>query len=236
MYKQHIILDFEMNPVSKKFNDVREHLHREIIEIGAIKLNSNGEVVDTFSCFIKPQFSTDVAGYITKLTGIKTADIYQAASFQEAIQRFAQWIGTSMTRIYSWSNADLIQLRTECSFKQVAFPANMARWMDFQILFPRLMEIKQYKNRMSLQEAAEWYGVTFDNKGAHRALYDAKITTELVIPVLTGEYMTQRDCLKKAMQKDEEEEKNFGFCLADLCNSFLGQLVSNDRSEPEYVS
>lgn len=52
MYDQHIILDFEMNPVSKKNATTRVELKREIIEIGAVKLNSKYEVVDTFSCFI----------------------------------------------------------------------------------------------------------------------------------------------------------------------------------------
>lgn len=28
MYDQHIILDFEMNPVLKKYAEVRKHLHR----------------------------------------------------------------------------------------------------------------------------------------------------------------------------------------------------------------
>lgn len=54
MYDQHIILDFEMNPVSKKNAAARAELKREIIEIGAVKLNSKYEVVDRFSCFIKP--------------------------------------------------------------------------------------------------------------------------------------------------------------------------------------
>ena len=66
MYDQHIILDFEMNPVLKKYAEVRKHLHREIIEIGATKVSPDGRVLDTFSCFVKPKFSSDVAEYITK--------------------------------------------------------------------------------------------------------------------------------------------------------------------------
>lgn len=101
MYNQHIILDFEMNPVAKKFEEARKQLHREIIEIGAAKVNAKGEIIDTFSCFVKPEYSSDVAGYITKLTGIKTTDVYQAVTFAEAIQCFSEWIGSEKTRIYS---------------------------------------------------------------------------------------------------------------------------------------
>lgn len=235
MYDQHIILDFEMNPVLKKYAEVRKHLHREIIEIGATKVSPDGRVLDTFSCFVKPKFSSDVAEYITKLTGIKTTDIYNAVSFSEAIQSFSKWIGHGKTRIYSWSNSDLIQLKSECAFKQVPFPTNMSRWMDFQIIYPRIMEIKQYKRLMSLREAAEWYGISFDQKGAHRALYDAKITTELVITVLTGEYISQRECLKKVIHRDEKEKQETRLSLSDLCSGFFSQFISNETLEPEYV-
>ena len=235
MYDQHIILDFEMNPVAKKYTEARKWLYREIIEIGATKVNSKGEIIDTFSCFVKPQFSSDVAGYITKLTGIKTTDVYRADSFAEAIQHFSEWIGSKRTRIYSWSNSDLLQIKNECAFKHVPFPLNMNRWMDFQVVYPRLMEIRQCKNLMSLHEAAEWYGVPFDQKGAHCALYDAKVTTELVVPVLTGDYLSQRECLKDIIYNDAKEEKASGICLSDLCSSFFDQFVSNDGREPEYA-
>ena len=48
MYKYHIILDLEMNPVSKEHKNVYENLSQEIIEIGAVKLNEHLEIVDTF--------------------------------------------------------------------------------------------------------------------------------------------------------------------------------------------
>lgn len=235
MYDQHIILDFEMNPVAKSFDEASKLLHREIIEIGATKVNNNGEVLDTFSCFVKPEFSSDIAGYITKLTGIKTTDVYQSASLAEVLRQFSEWIGAKKTRIYSWSNSDLIQLKNECSYKDIVFPFNMHRWMDFQVVFPKLMEIRQCKNLMSLHEAAEWYGVSFDQRGTHRALYDAKVTTELVVSVLTGEYINQREFLKSVIHRDENEEKDPGFCLADICSSFFGQFLYNEQCEPEYV-
>lgn len=235
MYDQHIILDFEMNPVAKKYEDARTHLHREIIEIGATKVNSSGEIIDTFSCFVKPEFSSDIAGYITRLTGIKTTDVYQAACLADALNSFSEWIGEPKTRIYSWSDSDLMQLKSECSYKNILFPYNMYRWMDFQVVFPKLMKIEQHKNLMSLHEAAEWFGVIFDQKGAHRALYDAKVTTELVIPVLTGEYIKQRECLKSVIHHDMDEKKSSGFCLADLCGSFFEQFVINEQCEPEFV-
>lgn len=235
MYQQHIILDFEMNPVAKKYATVRKQLHREIIEIGAVRLNSEGNFQDSFSCFIKPEFSADIATYITKLTGIKKADVYQADSFEKAVWEFSKWIGSGKTRIYSWSSSDQKQLLTECSFKQVNFPGNMQRWIDFQRVFPRLMELRQSKNLMSLHEAAEWYGISFNYVEAHRALYDAKITAELVVQAITGKYVIQRNCLKEILQGDETGEQNSEFSLEKLCDKFFYHFSINEKSEPKCI-
>ena len=233
MYKQHIILDFEMNPVPKKSSSVRQCLCREIVEIGAVKLNERYEEVDRFNCFVKPQHSTDVAAYITKLTGIRNSDVQQAISFEEAVVALRQWIGGDATRIYSWSACDLIQLRTECDYKGILFPDNMRRWVDFQPLYPRFMGIDQRKPLMSLCEAAEWYGVTMDTKKAHRALYDAEITANLVKPILTGDYRKQRECLKQTIIKQEHTYS--GMSLGDACGGVLNQLLKRMMAEPEFA-
>lgn len=60
MYEQHIIIDFEMNPVSSKNRDVRKELRNEIIEIGAVKLDRYNRIVDRFSCLIKPQYNEEI--------------------------------------------------------------------------------------------------------------------------------------------------------------------------------
>lgn len=176
MYDCHIILDFEMNPVSKKNVAARAELKREIIEIGAVKLNAEYEVVDTFSYFIKPEYSAGVTDYITRLTGIRTSDVSRAANYGEALEIFNTWIGTGKNRIYSWSNSDLRQIVMECEYKNVKFPTNITRWVDFQLLFPRLMGLN-HNVQMSLHDAANWYGAEIDCKLAHRALYDAEVTT-----------------------------------------------------------
>ena len=232
MYTNHIILDFEMNPVSKKNKDAKRSMHREIIEIGAVKLNANNERVDSFSCFVKPDYSTDVTQYITKLTGIKSTDVHKALSLKEAMELFSDWIGDGKTRIYSWSDSDLNQLKQECDYKNIEMPSNMQRWIDFQPLFPRLMEIHSVKQLMSLREAASWYGLEFDSRQAHRALYDAEVTADLVAAVLTGDYRKQRNIYKNTLKSDQDYERT-GFRLGDACGGILKQFLMQMELEPE---
>lgn len=227
MYDQHIILDFEMNPVSK--GETKKELAREIIEIGAVKLNDKYEIVDYFSCLVRPQYSSDIDTYITKLTGITSADVHKSVSFCEAIEKFELWIGEGKTRIYSWSDSDLQQLKKECFAKGVRMPDNMKRWMDFQLVFPRVMKIGGRRRKMALKDAATWYGVIVDSRNAHRALYDAEITTELVIPILSGEYIKQVGAINRNMIKEQREE----VCLGDVFGSVFAQLLQGMNQELE---
>lgn len=228
MYDQHIILDFEMNPVSKKKATARAKLKREIIEIGAVKLNSNYEVADTFSCFIEPEYSSCVTDYITKLTGIRTSDVRGAVIYEEALEMFNTWIGAGKNRVYSWSDADFRQIVTECEYKNVKFPRNITRWMDFQLLFPRLMGLNQ-DALMSLHDAADWYGAEMDCKSAHRALYDAEVTAELVRGILTGEYKeiarNIHQYYKPTIQVEDQCTRRI--CLGDLFGDIFLDLMQD---------
>lgn len=93
MHKNHIVVDFEMNPVAKGNREIRQVLEKEIIEIGAIMLNEKHEVVDRFVCYVCPEYNSKVTKYITNLTGIKTTDVYRANSFEVAVKNLNQWIG-----------------------------------------------------------------------------------------------------------------------------------------------
>ena len=230
MYEQHIIVDFEMNPVAKKNSKVRKHLGNEIIEIGAVKLDNNNRIVDRFNCLIKPMYNEDISGFITRLTGIKTGNVKKSYDFETALNKFELWIGEGKTRIYSWSDADLRQLRRECSFKKLGIPSNMRRWMDFQAVYPRVMGLDS-SQKMSLELAAQWSGVLVDKKKAHRALYDAEVTAELLIPVLTGEYKKQAAIIKST----REVCANTGFVLGDVCGDMLQQFTKRSSNEMQFA-
>lgn len=232
MYDQHIILDFEMNPISKRCVEARNVLKREIIEIGAVKLNSRFEIVGTFSCFINPEYSTGIANYITKLTGIRNADMCDAVTYEVALEKFNAWIGGGKNRVYSWSNADLRQIVSECEYKNVKFPNNIDRWMDFQLIFPRLMGLN-HDTLMSLNDAADWYGIEMDSSSAHRALYDAKITTEMIRGALTGEYREVARSIHKYYKTSEqaEDQQNHGTCLGDLFGDVFHNFTIENQTE-----
>lgn len=221
MYDQHIILDFEMNPVSKANKNAEAHLYREIIEIGAVKLNEKYEITDKFSCLIKPQLNDKIERRITRLTGITFLDVCLSLPLEQALAAFSRWIGRGKTRVYSWGGSDFTDLKAECDFKGIALPENMQRWMNFQPIYLRLMKLENKKQQMSLEHAAQWYGMEFDDDKAHRALYDAKITARLVQSVLTGDYIKQVEIIGSALNGQKELKVSMG----DICGNALAKLL-----------
>ena len=203
-----VVLDFEMNPIRPP----KGNLTREIIEIGAVRLDDQYQVADRISILVKPQFAS-IDSKIKKLTGLDEAYLRHADVFDQAIQKFAQWIGGDSVQIYGWSDSDEIQFRKECEYKQIEVPANMETWIDFQPIYKEKMEIRS-EGLLSLQKAAGWHGIKFDKKEAHRAGYDAEITAALVRSVLTCEYKKYLKMIKKILEPEEEE--TFGQGLAGL--------------------
>lgn len=207
-----VVLDFEMNPI----HPPKGNLTREIIEIGAVRLDDQYQIADHFSCFVKPQYAA-IAPKIKKLTGIDEAYLRRADAFAEAMGKFSEWIDEGPAQIYGWSDSDETQFRKECEYKGVQVPANMENWIDFQPIYKEKMEIRS-EGALSLQKAAGWHGIRFDKKEAHRAGYDAEITAALVRSVLTGEYKKYLKMIKQILEPEEEE--TFGQGLEGLLSGF----------------
>jgi inhibitor of KinA sporulation pathway (predicted exonuclease) len=187
-YRNHIILDFEMNPTDKRLTrQDRGYLWQEIIEIGAVKLNADYEEVDHFSCYVRPQYNDHITREISNLTHIYSSNAFSAEPLETGLKQFAEWIGTGRTRVYSWSFSDLFQLEDECEAKQIPFPTCLGRWMNFQALYPRMLGYPQ-SNQLSLRDACQMGRVALDLEQCHGALYDAEVTTQLLIPILDGSY------------------------------------------------
>ncbi len=86
----------------------------EIIEIGAVKLDSDGNETDRLEQFVKPTHFPKLSEFCTELTSITQDMIDDAPTFTEAIQIFRDWIGYDDDFILcSWGDWDKHQLKNE---------------------------------------------------------------------------------------------------------------------------
>ncbi|MHA0857992.1 exonuclease domain-containing protein [Paenibacillus sp. CMAA1364] len=168
----YIILDIEFN--GRKF---ASDLPMEVIEIGAVRLNSQLEYMNEFSALIKPVYFSKLNSFIKKKTGIPQEDIDRAPGFVKVITDFIQWLDQSEAYLlFTWGGEDL---------KRIVYDTRMHKlddtyWMtaDYFDLLKGYTRFKNVTNDVSVEGALLDLNITATGT-AHRALDDAIMTSEV---------------------------------------------------------
>ena len=219
MYDCHVIIDLEFAPIDRKYKKEREILRHEIIQIGAILLDEHYVQTGTFTSFVKPRYLESIDPDVSKLTGIQNKDLVDAPPFEEALQALVQWIGPEdYARIYSWSHTDLYQMEDECYLKEVDFPPCMYRWMDFQKVYGRLLGCHK---KIALKDAISSVDGAFTSAQAHTALYDAQVTTDLLLLVRDEQAFREKTARIRKLFASERCSSNIGQMFGDQLSALF---------------
>ena len=177
---KHVVVDLEMNPVSREFREVRRKLNEEVIEIGAVRLDENFQQEAEFQSYVKPEYGP-IKKHITSLTGITQAMVADKKTYAACFQDFVDWVGEEETKIYSWSMSDIKQLRSECRYKLPDFDIGWlnARWVDLQQEFDDRLGLH---NSLALKHALGAMDHKFEGT-QHTALADA-INTSAILTLM----------------------------------------------------
>ena len=177
-HNQYVIIDLEMCKIFDEKIIKEKDFKTEIIEIGAVVVNENLEITDSFKQYVSPQYGL-LDEYITNLTGVKYSDIQNASNFNESIEQFLQWIPKDSV-IVSWSDNDKNQIEKELQLKDInliEFDNYFDTWEDCQQEFSEKMNAKKI---YSLSEALVIADIDYD-ENIHDALVDAHNTALLFI-------------------------------------------------------
>ena len=207
-----IFVDLEMTYLSRKQRKLNPAYVNEIIEIGAVKLNEENEIIETYKQFVSPEISTEISEYITNLTGITTDMVAGQPVLKDVITDFAAWCGDDFL-VYAWSDHDLTQVQKELSFKGIEITESLSfllnHWVDFQKEFGALVHIKR---SIKLSDAIDLIGEDFFGK-AHDALTDAYNTAMLYKLV-----MEQKSFARIKRILDEAFSEHHGFTMGEIFN------------------
>lgn len=217
----HIFVDCEMNEINKAYREQRIICKREIIEIGAVKLDDSGQEIDSFTQYVKPEFGK-ITDYYAKLTGITNEKVADAPHFLEAMERFYDWIGEENYRIYSWSDSDSIQISKEAALKHgegEKLCRILENWIDYQVEFGRLLGIEK---KVGLMDAVHAIGEQFEGH-QHDALWDARNTAEIYRISLDRKKF---DLLMEPLIELFRPQKQVGTTLGELFGDEFSNLFS----------
>lgn len=177
MHMKSVFIDLEFCEIKREYKKERKISKNEVIEIGAVKLDEESHIIERFDAYVKPEYGA-ITSFITELTHIEEKDVINARAFSDVMDSFLAWIGNEEVTVYSWSNSDWIQFQKECmlkEYKSMQMDQLYDNWVDFQMLFGRILGIDQ---QISLTNAISGAGIEFEGR-AHSAIADAENTALL---------------------------------------------------------
>lgn len=215
---QHIMVDLEMNKIEKQKRG-NHKLSSELIEIGAVRMDENFEMLDTYQSYVKPELG-ELDDVIIDLTGITQDKLESAPDFASALDDFADWIGEDSSCFYSWSLADICQFQREALFKSYKgeiIAVMESNWVDFQEEFRRLLGLS---HRIKLSYAVS--AADYQFQGAqHTALADAVNTAEILRLSKDSERFARVMKPVIDLVSPERQEQT----LLDMCPDFFADFL-----------
>ena len=90
----------------------------EIIEIGAVKLDENRNVISCFQKLIKPQIYKKLHYAARELLKLNEHDLKNGERFPDAMTEFLLWCGQDGEeyRFCTWGSMDLMELQRNCHY------------------------------------------------------------------------------------------------------------------------
>ncbi len=173
---RYAVIDLEMCRISAKDRKYDFGYPTELIQIGAVLLDENYEMSDTFMTLVHPEYGM-IDQRIERLTGISNKDVADAPDTKTALTNFFEWLPED-AKIVSWSESDKNQIAAEIAGKSISISGvekYMEEWIDCQVTFSEKMDnSKQY----NLTDALNICSIDSVD-GEHDALVDAKNTALL---------------------------------------------------------
>ena len=177
----YVILDLEWNQASVKRNE-NPDITFEIIEIGAVKMDETGLILDEFDQLIIPVVYPELYSRVRDVVHLLAKQLErQGVPFSEAMERFWDWCGEDVM-FCTWGSMDLTELQKNIRYHQLEnrFPFPLF-YYDIQKLYS--LQYLDGKARCSLEAAVDELGLGI-GEAFHRAVSDAYYTA-LVMATLS---------------------------------------------------
>ncbi len=219
----YIVVDLEWNqPMSfdsHVYREVGDRLIFEMIQIGAVKVGENFEVVDSISIPIQPTHYVKIHPRIKRMTQLGPEQLAGQPHFNEAMDQFAAWCGEDYT-LLTWGCDDVSVLKQNMDFFdcKVPFPP----LCDIQRLFS---DVYKSKERKGLKAAMEMLDIQPDesryfHNALHDAYYTALVFAKLPDPTAVLKYPQQPRQLIHSDKKERHSGEHFDTVAEAFASEF----------------
>jgi DNA polymerase-3 subunit epsilon len=159
-----------------------------ILQLAAIVVNGEGEIVQTFDTVVKPESPADYTHGAEHIHGISEEQVAQGMPLREALQKLWE---ISDGNLFTAHNAKFDIGFIHAESKRVGLERQVETYIDTLALSRKTDAEKERKH--SLDALCEHYGIERDR--AHEAKSDATATAQLLIHLMHDMGVSQQDQL-----------------------------------------
>ena len=173
----YIVFDLEWNqcPNGKQYS--HPQMPFEIIEIGAVRLDDDFQIVDTFHRLIRPQVYHWIHNSIRDVIHVNYRDLQKGVPFPEAVRDFLDWCDYEYL-FCTWGTQDVMELQRNMDYYNLLhlLPSPVI-YSNVQALYG--LQFEGAETCRSLEHAADHLQIEKD-QAFHRAMNDAMFTARIL--------------------------------------------------------
>lgn len=178
----YIIFDLEYNqvcpPATEEITANASKCPFEIIQIGAVKLDSSFKTISIFDYLVKPTIYKTMNPFVSKLTRITMEQLETEQKFNEVISAFIDFIGTEDTVLCVWGMSDMKELFRNLNFHQIDDEHIPKRYINLQPYVAMFLDLPKGIH-LSLRNSLDFLNIPFEEP-LHDAYNDAYYTAEIL--------------------------------------------------------
>ncbi len=205
----YIVFDLEWNQSNTGKEPECGVLPFEVIEIGAVKLNDELEMIGKFSHLIKPQVYHEMHRITGRLIHMKMDELKKGRPFVEVMQAFLEWCGDDEYTFCTWGPLDLTELQKNMRFYDMEkLSKGPIAFLDIQKLFSIAYEDR--KSRRALEWAVDYLNIPKDIP-FHRAFSDAYYTAKVLTAMKRSDVLSNvsYDIFNPPIERGQEIKVQF---------------------------
>ena len=150
----YIVFDLEWNQCPYGKGQENERIPFEIIEIGAVKLNSEKQIIDQYQVLIQARVYKKLHFRTKEILHLEMEELENGVAFYKAIREFLKWCGESY-QFCTWGNSDLLELQRNMKYYGVLqLLKGPISFLDVQKLFS--LDLEDGESRKSLEYAVDY--------------------------------------------------------------------------------
>lgn len=231
---KYIVFDLEFNQgFDKSLNKTvsNEKCPFEIIQLGAIKLDSNFNIIDIFNSYVKPEIYKDIHPFVGKMTGITKNDICDAPNFQKVYKEFESFIESNNSIFCVWGTSDLKELYRNICYYNLPSKALPKSYINVQDYASKYLKNPPGKS-IGLQNAIKLLGLE-ETKDYHNALNDAYYTSKVFIriynPSIVPDVYTYTTSKLSTIKRSPKKQIDYNRLFAEFSKILKRDLTSEDK-------